>query len=258
MADVTLWANMATGTLAAGPTSDAPLQAPIGFVQDGDYVVDFYFVEPTGNAGSPWLYLDPLTFSALETLLGQLNGNLYLDVASFTHSTGFYGPKATMTLNIVNPLLDLDLEGQVSVKCLLQIIVTTSTSRIPIQIAALITALLNNMTNNINNLFSELSDTFSSAGTDQPTIPQFCKLLTFEATAQAGSGAYIRNIQLLAANRIQGDKFCLTLSMPASTNPTVKVLNNAGSIIYTETPTGAAYTRLLWFTFNSTDWTSDQ
>lgn len=106
-------------------------------------------------------------------------------------------------------------------------------------------------------LFGVGSTTFSMAGTDTPSIPSLCKLFTYQEAGGAGTAAYIRNTALSSSNRVPGDKVCLVLSLPASTNPTIKVKNNAGTVIWTEASTGVAFVVSRYFTFG-TDWTSDQ
>lgn len=108
----------------------------------------------------------------------------------------------------------------------------------------------------IAQLFQTGSETVSTAGTDTPAIPLYCKQFTYSITAQSGTGAYIHATQLSATNRTAGDKFCLSLAMPASTNPTINILNNAGSIIFSAIGTGFAGPSQRWFTFG-TDWTLD-
>lgn len=106
-------------------------------------------------------------------------------------------------------------------------------------------------------LFANASETVSSAGSDTPTIAQYCKLFTYTITASGGSGSYTHNSTLSATNRIAGDKVCVSINMPASINPTIVIKNNAGTAIWTEVSSGVAYIRQIWFTFG-TDWTSDQ
>jgi hypothetical protein len=100
------------------------------------------------------------------------------------------------------------------------------------------------------------SGSISSAGSIIPTIPTGTIQYTYSLATAAGAGPYTYNVQLTSAGRTAGDKFYLSLSLPASTNPTVDVKNNAGGVIYTITGTGVATTFpiSITFTFNGSDW----
>jgi hypothetical protein len=146
MADLVFFANLATGSLALGPSTNAGAQAPQSFRQDGIYEADVYFVTPTFIPGAPWTYSDPSTFESLAFILGVLHGNQYLNVTSYTTSeSGEYGPKATVQLNLTSIAdLNSDLSAQTAIKATMQIVPTLGDgSVIPIQAAAIIYAVLN-------------------------------------------------------------------------------------------------------------------
>jgi hypothetical protein len=112
----------------------------------------------------------------------------------------------------------------------------------------------------ISALFSSSQTSPSTSGTTQFGPDVFCKFATLYVNAQTGSGTYTRNISLEAADRSEGDIVRVVLSMPASSNPTIVIKDDASAAtLYTEINPGAlAYNRILWFTFNGDNFVSDQ
>lgn len=103
------------------------------------------------------------------------------------------------------------------------------------------------------------SFTTSSTGAFVPTIPQYCKIFTYQGTIGAGSGTFTATVQLFDTDRITGDKTYVILKMPASTNPTILIEDETtASVLYTAVGTGVAFVLKLAFTFNGTAWQSDQ
>lgn len=83
---------------------------------------------------------------------------------------------------------------------------------------------------------------------------------TFALSVGAGGGAYTTALELDPAGCAAGDIWRIRVAMPASANPTVTVYSGltAGTLLYTISGTGSAFTQLLQFTFNGTAWESDQ
>lgn len=101
----------------------------------------------------------------------------------------------------------------------------------------------------------------SAAGTTEVTVVAGCKWLTYRVTVAAGAGAYTHNFDLAAisADRNAGDTVKVVLDMPASANPIVTVRDNTSpTTLYTETSSGFAYVRVLFFSWTGTAWESDQ
>jgi len=76
-------------------------------------------------------------------------------------------------------------------------------------------------------------------------------------TAAAGSGAYIANIIILDANALPGALMRIPIDFAASTNPTIKIYDNAttGTLLQTVTnPGGAAQSFLFTARFDGTAW----
>lgn len=121
-ASISLWLNVSTNSFGNGPFDATPFFAPLQLVQGSQYVVDVYYVTPTGNASSPWSYNDP---SAYLTAAGLAVGNradytLYNSTATFTRLVDQYGPKARFILYVTATQLNLDLAEQASVPAILQ------------------------------------------------------------------------------------------------------------------------------------------
>lgn len=217
----------------------------------------------SGNAGGPWAVTDPTGNNTAMTV----------NVTGLVVPIGLTGTLSLSTFAMLQKFISsglteitLDLECQVtplgggqSTPLQLTVLVNKNVinlsmlapSPIPLgltagQVLAIVAV-----------LFQSASESVSAAGSDTPTIPLYTKLFTYTITAGAGSGSYTHNTTISSTNRIAGDKACIIISIPASTNPVVVIKNNAGTAIWTETSTGIAYTRNLFFTFG-TDWTSDQ
>jgi hypothetical protein len=108
-------------------------------------------------------------------------------------------------------------------------------------------------------LHARTAATVSSSGDTEISITQYCKYHTVRVTASAGAGAYTRNIDLDSTNRASGDKAEVVILFAASVNPTIVVRDNGGpTTLYSETGSGVAYNRTLFFTWSGSAWESDQ
>jgi hypothetical protein len=111
----------------------------------------------------------------------------------------------------------------------------------------------------ISALHARTAASVSTAGDTEITIAEFCKYHTVRVTAGAGVGTYTRNIDLDSTNRASGDKAEVVVLFAASTNPTIVVRDNGGpTTLYSETGSGVAYNRTLFFTWSGSAWESDQ
>lgn len=102
------------------------------------------------------------------------------------------------------------------------------------------------------------SGTLSTAGnTDLAAATAQNRRRFFEVTIGAGSGAFTRTLAALTANAQSGDELEISVSMPASLNPTVELRNNtSGGTLLATVPTDAAVARVwsVWSRYNGTAW----
>jgi hypothetical protein len=102
--------------------------------------------------------------------------------------------------------------------------------------------------------------TLSTAGnTDLPAATAQNRRRYFEVTVGAGSGAFTRTLAALTANAQAGDELEVSVTMPASLNPTVELRNNtSGGTLLATVPTDAAVSRTwsLWSRYNGTAWST--
>lgn len=113
----------------------------------------------------------------------------------------------------------------------------------------------------VADIFRFTEDSTSSAETIEFTKSATnTRCETFVLAVGAGGGTYTTAIEIDTADFVAGDVFRLRLEMPASANPTITVYSGltAGTLLYTVSGTGAAFTQLFTFTFNGTAWESDQ
>lgn len=102
---------------------------------------------------------------------------------------------------------------------------------------------------------------FSSAGnTDLSKAAATEIQSTYTLAVGAGSGSYTRTLTLTTTNCANGDTAFVTLSMPASANPTIEVRDatSGGTLLCSFPGSGDATVLTLQFTFNGTAWIPNQ
>jgi hypothetical protein len=216
----------------------------------------------SGNPGGPWTVSDPTGSNTPLTvnttglivpigLLGTLNLSTYAMLQYFL-SSGL----TEVTLELENQVTPAgggqSTPLQVSVmvnKNVINLSRLIPSPQISFLTASQILAIISALT-------GYASEAVSSAGSETPTIPQYCKAFTYWVTVGAGSGAYTHTITLPAANRDEGDKIGIQLILPASTNPTIVFKNSAGTVLDTITCNGTAYNSYSQYHFD-TDWNLD-
>lgn len=128
-ANLSFWINASTLSFAAGAFDTSPFFAPLNVVQNGQLVVDVYYVNPTGNSASPWTYLDPSLFLQATISFGnRFNYTLYAESSSFVRYVDQYGPKARFSISLVSSQLNNDLSSLASVVAIFQATWQTNTS----------------------------------------------------------------------------------------------------------------------------------
>lgn len=276
MGDFAIYCNVTDSSFSLSPDFATAVENPLQQTQGLDILVDVFFVQPTGNPAAPWTYLDPVAYTMPQICIAQTNQSVppYLAQALNPTYVGGSQPYLQFLLSLNTQSIATALGSSPSLKAVFEIDWVNGTRQLIIQCAILISrsvlisanpppippssyytqAQINAI---IAALFDEASESVSSTGSDTPTIPIYCKNFTYTVTANSGIGSYSHTVNLSSSNRVPGDKACVIIQMPNSTNPTVIIDNNAGSPIWTEVAGGLAYTRQLWFTFG-TDWTSDQ
>jgi hypothetical protein len=111
----------------------------------------------------------------------------------------------------------------------------------------------------IEEIFDSAVLSVSTAGTSNISLTGATRMWTSDVTVGAGSGSYTRNLDLTNAQNKQGNMVAIVLHMPASTNPIIVIRDDdSSSVLYTETSTGSAYVRLLWFYWTGSTWASMQ
>lgn len=101
-----------------------------------------------------------------------------------------------------------------------------------------------NWLNSNPTILSVSSTSSSSVARGAPTTIQY-------VSAGAGSGTYTYSLTLTTAGALRGDRMELTISMPASTNPTVSII---GATTESVIGTGLSFKSYLLWTFNGTGW----
>jgi hypothetical protein len=128
-ANLALWLNTQSLTFAEGPNSEAPFFAPLTITQNGTYIVDVYYVVPTYNAGVPWTYLDPTTFTGASITIGNRQTfAAYVTLTGYTILTDGYGTKLRFIFVLNSTQLNTDLTAQASVPAVFQANWSTSSS----------------------------------------------------------------------------------------------------------------------------------
>lgn len=195
-ASLSLWLNVSTNSFGNGPFDPSPYFAPLQLIQGGQYVIDIYYVQPTGNAAAPWAYLDPATYlSAAGLAVGnRADFTLYNSTSTFTRLIDTYGAKARFNLNVTATQLNLDLAEQASLPAVLQ--ATWST----VSPAASPTALL-------PSLISKILGSSSSGGVTNTTVwvlPNITSLTGSYPAALAGLSTAFGAINLLQVVELIG------------------------------------------------------
>lgn len=120
-ANLSLWVNASTLSFASGGFDSSPFFAPLNVVQNSQLVIDIYYVIPTGNAASPWIYIDPSTFLQASLSFGnRFNFTLYANTTSFVRYIDQYGPKARFSISLVSNQLNNDLTNLASIVAIFQ------------------------------------------------------------------------------------------------------------------------------------------
>lgn len=215
-----------------------------------------------GNVGGPWVITDPT---------GN-NTAIVVNVSGLIVPVGLLGSLTLSTYAMLQKFISSGLT-QITLEMEIQVTPIGGGQSTPLQLAIDVNKNVINLSALvpaptiafltqaqvyaiIGVLFATASESVSAAGSDTPTIALYCKLFTYAITVGVGSGSYSHNTTLSSTNRVAGDKATIIVILPASTNPTINVKNNAGSIIFTAIGTGVAGTVQRWFTFG-TDWTLD-
>lgn len=243
-------------------TTAIPYNATASQVQDAlnaegtDYVV-------VGNAGGPW---------TITTVASGSVAAFTVDVSGLSVPVGLSGTLSLATYSMIQAFfvegtdtITLEMEIQVTESgqepvTVLQVPITVSKDVINSQsvtptptesfytkdqVDAIIAALHN---------YSEAA--VSADGGDPIEIPENCKLFTHRLTLGAGSGSYVYYAGPDTEDRVVGDAYKLVLVAPASSNPNVNV--QADGVTYQIPTTGVAFTQYYFFTFDGSQWTSDQ
>lgn len=262
MATLSIYCNVTDLSFSLSPNFATPIQNPLSIPQGSQVLTDLYFVTPTGNPASPWNFLDPAAYVNPQIVIAQTNQAAPPFLADATAFTYHAGPPAYLEflLDLSSASIATALGVSPALKAVFEVDWMNGTQQFVIQTDCRITRSVYFSGGSPplppNSIFATGTLAFSAAGSNSPTIASYVRLYTLDATSGAGTGAYTYDIALSATNRIAGDKFCLSLAMPASTNPTVNVKNQAGATIFTALGTGYAGTVQRWFTFG-TDWTLD-
>jgi hypothetical protein len=128
-ANLALWLNTQSLSFAEGPYSAAPYFAPLTATQNGSYIVDIYYVNPTLSQASTWQYLDPTQFLAASILFGnRASFNTYVTISSYTALVDSFGPKLRFILVLNSSQLNTDLASAASVVAIFQANWTTTTA----------------------------------------------------------------------------------------------------------------------------------
>lgn len=142
-ANLSLWLNISTLGFASGPFDASPFFAPLNTVQNAQLTVDVYYVSPTGNAASPWTYLDPSTFLQATISFGdRFNYTLYASTNSFVRYIDQYGPKARFSISLVSNQLNNALSALASVVAIFQATWQTNISNPVAQLSAQIAKMI--------------------------------------------------------------------------------------------------------------------
>lgn len=128
-ANLALWLNAQTLSFSEGPYSSAPYFSPLTVTQNGTYIVDVYYVNPTFNQACPWQYLDPTQFLAASILFGNRSTfDTYITVSSYTTMVDAFGPKLRFVLVLNSSQLNTDLTSVASVIAIFQANWTTTSA----------------------------------------------------------------------------------------------------------------------------------
>lgn len=195
-ASLSLWLNVSTNSFGNGPFDPTAYFAPLQLIQGGQYVIDIYYVAPTGNASAPWSYYDPMTYlSAAGLAIGnRADFTLYNSTGTFTRLVDQYGAKARFILNVTATQLSLDLADQASLSSVLQATWSTVTP------AASPTALL-------SAIISKILGASSSGGVTNTTVwvlPNITNLTGSYPAALAGLATAFGAINLLQVVQLIG------------------------------------------------------
>lgn len=100
--------------------------------------------------------------------------------------------------------------------------------------------------------------TVSISGTSSLPVGRLGMITSQPVSISAGSGPYTAKISLSDAGVRTGDLMLLSISLPASTNPTLQIYdyNTSGTLLKTIASSGTATTLTLIFSNNGTAWTT--
>lgn len=74
--NLALYVNVVDFSFARSLQNASPLEQPLRLVQTGTYLIDVYFVSPTGDPADPWTFVDPVGFT-----------NIAIELANPLHTT---------------------------------------------------------------------------------------------------------------------------------------------------------------------------
>lgn len=152
-ANLSLWINASTLSFASGPFDASIFFAPLNAIQNAQLIVDCYYVTPTGNAASPWTYIDPITFLQASIAFGnRFNYTLYASSVSFVRYVDQYGPKARFSINLVSSQLNSDLTSLASVVAIFQATWQTSIASPIAQVSAQIAKMIGSSGGGVGNI----------------------------------------------------------------------------------------------------------